>query len=127
MRDRRFPQLAKWFNAAAEAGLVLVCDLVLLELTRLAPNERRAEEIAGRLAAFESVPMPANLWRCARDTQLALARSGEHRRVPPADLLLAAAAEKAGVTLIHYDRDYERIAAVSELHHEWLVPDGALA
>jgi predicted nucleic acid-binding protein len=127
VRDRRFPQLAKWFNAAAEAGLVLVCDLVVLELTRLAPNERRAEEIAGRLAAFESVPMPGNLWRRARDTQLALARSGEHRRMPPADLLLAAAAVEAGVTFIHYDRDYERIAAVSELRHEWLVPDGALA
>jgi predicted nucleic acid-binding protein len=127
VRDRRFPQLAKWFNAAAEAGLVLVCDLVVLELTRLAPNERRAQEIAGRLAAFESVPMPSDLWRRARETQLALARSGEHRRVPPADLLLAAAAEESGVTLVHYDRDYERIAAVSGLSHAWLVSDGALA
>ena len=106
---------------------MLVCDLVVLELTRLAPNERRAQEVAGRLAAFESVPMPAELWRHAREVQLALARSGEHRRVPPADLLLAAAAEEAGVTLVHYDRDYERIAAVSGLSHKWLVSDGALA
>lgn len=127
MRDRRFPQLAEWFNAAVEAGLVLVCDLVILELTRLAPNERRAKEVAGRLAAFESIPMPADLWRRARDTQLALAGIGEHRRVPPADLLLAAAAEQADVTLVHYDRDYERIAGVCGVRHAWLVPDGALA
>jgi predicted nucleic acid-binding protein len=126
-RDRRFPQLAEWFNAAVEAGLVLVCDLVILELTRLAPNERRAQEIAGRLAAFESVPMPAGLWSRARETQLALAGSGDHRRVPPADLLLAAAAEGAGVEFIHYDRDYERIATVSGLHQQWLAPDGTLA
>lgn len=126
-RDRRFSQLAEWFNAAVEAGLVLVCDLVILELTRLAPNERRAQEVAGRLAAFEAIPMSAGLWRRARETQLALARSGDHRRVPPADLLLATAAEEAGVTLIHYDRDYERIAAVSELRHQWLVPDGTMA
>lgn len=127
VRDRRFPELASWFNAAVEAGLVLVCDLVILELTRLAPNEQRAREIAGRLAAFEAIPMPGELWSRARRAQLALARDGDHRRVPPADLLLASTAEEAGVVLIHYDRDYERIAGVSGLRHEWLAPDGTLA
>lgn len=126
-RDRRFPALTAWFNAAVEAGLVLVCDLVILELARLAPNERRAREVAGRLAAFEAVPMPAGLWARARETQLALAANGDHRRVPPADLLLAAAAEEADIALVHYDRDYERIAAVGSLRQEWLVPDGTLA
>jgi len=71
--------------------------------------------------------MPAGVWAHARQTQLALAASRDHRRVPPADLLLSAAAELAGVALIHYDRDYERIAATSELRHKWLVPDGTLA
>jgi hypothetical protein len=99
----------------------------MLELTRLAPNERRAGEVAERLAAFESVPMPADIWSHARETQLALAFKGDHRRVPPADLLLAAMAEQAGVPLVHYDRDYERIAAVTGLRHEWFVPDGTLA
>lgn len=127
VRDRRFPELATWFNAAVEAGLVLVCDLVILELTRLAPNEHRAYEVGDRLAAFEAIPMPSELWSRARRTQLALATSGDHRRVPPADLLLASAAEEADVALVHYDRDYERIAAASALRHQWLVPDGALA
>lgn len=127
VRDRRFPELATWFNAAVEAGLVLVCDLVILELTRLAPNQRRAREVADRLAAFEAIPMPVELWSRARQTQLKLASNGNHRRVPPADLLLASAAEEAGVALVHYDRDYERIAAASGLRHEWLVPDGTLA
>jgi predicted nucleic acid-binding protein len=127
VRDRRFPELATWFNAAVEAGLVLVCDLVILEMTRLAPNEHRAQEVADRLAAFEAIPMPSELWSRARRTQLALAANGDHRRVPPADLLLAGAAEEAGVVLVHYDRDYERIAAVSGLCHQWLVPDGTLA
>lgn len=126
-RDRRFPELTAWFNAAVETGLVLVCDLVILELTRLAPNEGRAREVSDRLAAFEAIPMPAGLWGRARETQLALSANGEHRRVPPADLLLAAAAEAADVALVHYDRDYERIAAVGALRQEWLVPDGTLA
>jgi predicted nucleic acid-binding protein len=127
VRDRRFPELATWFNTAVEAGLVLVCDLVILELTRLAPNEHRAHEVADRLAAFEAIPMPSELWSQARRTQLALAAKGDHRRVPPADLLLAGAAEEAGVALVHYDRDYERIGEVGELRHRWLVPDGTLA
>lgn len=124
MRDRRFPELAEWFNAAVEAGLVLVCDLVVLELTRLAPNEQRAREVAARLGAFEAIPMPSGLWSWARQTQLALSGGGDHRRVPPADLLFAAAAVEADVALIHYDRDYERIATVSDLRHRWLVPNG---
>jgi predicted nucleic acid-binding protein len=127
VRDRRFPHLAKWFNAEVTAGRVLICDLVVLELTRLAPNEVRAREIAERLDAFKSVPMPSALWDRAREVQLLLAPDGDHRRVPPVDLLFAAAAEKADVPLVHYDRDYERIAAATDLQHEWLVTDGALA
>jgi predicted nucleic acid-binding protein len=126
-RDRRFPHLADWFNAEVEGGRVLVCDLVVLELTRLAPNEERALGVAERLDAFESVPMPSELWSRAREVQLLLAADGDHRRVPPADLLLAAAAEKAGVPLVHYDRDYERVATVTDLQHRWMVADGSLA
>lgn len=126
-RDRRFPQLAEWFNAEVEAGRVLVCDLVVLELARLAPNEDRARGVAERLDAFESVPMPSDLWSRAREVQLLMATDGDHRRVPPADLLLAAGAEAAGVPLVHYDRDYERVASVSDLQHRWMVPDGSLA
>jgi predicted nucleic acid-binding protein len=126
-RDRRFPQLASWFNDQVAAGLVLVCDLVILELIRLTPNEARAREVAARLDAFESIPMPAALWSRARKLQTLLAANGDHRRVPPVDLLIGCAAETAGVPLVHYDRDYERIAAVSKLEHRWLLPDGTLA
>jgi hypothetical protein len=127
VRDRRFPGLAAWFNEAVRGGLVLICDLIVLELVRLAANELRARELATRLTSFESVPMPESVWRRAREVQLLIAATGDHRRVPPADLLIAASAETAGVQLVHYDRDYERIAAVTAQPHEWFVPDGALA
>jgi predicted nucleic acid-binding protein len=106
---------------------VLVCDLVILELIRLTPNEARAREVAARLDAFESVPMASRLWLRARQLQVSLAANGDHRRVPPVDLLIGGAAEAAGVPLVHYDRDYERIAAVSGLEQRWLLPDGTLA
>lgn len=90
---------------------MLVFDLVILELVRLAPNEHQARELANRLAAFEALAMPQALWSRAREVQLAMSASGDHRRVPPPDLLIAATAELANVPLLHYDRDYERIAA----------------
>lgn len=108
------------------AGLVFVCDLVVIELVRLAPNMSRANEIAGRLASFAAVPMPSLLWLRARESQLALAGAGGHGGVPPADLLIAAAAEAAGVPLLHYDGDYEAIASVSDLQQQWLVERGSL-
>lgn len=104
-----------------------MCDVVVLELIRLTPNESRAQEVAGRLELFESVAVGAELWNRARELQLLLAANGDHRRVPPMDLLICAAAEHADVPLVHYDRDYERLARVSALQHYWLVPDGTLA
>lgn len=126
-RNRRFPTLSSWFNAQVAAGRVIVCDLVVLELIRLAPNASRAQEVADRLDAFESVAMGSDLWKRARKLQALLSANGDHRRVPPVDLLIAAAAEKADVPLVHYDRDYERIARVSGLQQRWIVPDGSLA
>ncbi len=106
---------------------MLVCDLVVLELTRLAPNEDRARGVAERLDAFESVPMPSTLWGRAREVQLLLTPHGDHRRIPPADLLVSATAEAADVPLVHYDRDYERVATVTDLQHMWMVAEGSLA
>ena len=126
-RDRRFPELAEWFNTEVRSGRVLVCDQIILELIRLAPNETRAHELAGRLSAFDDVTMPHDVWSRAREVQLAMAGSGDHRRVPPADLLIAATAERAGVPLVHYDQDYARIAAVTRQPHLWFVAHGALA
>lgn len=126
-RDRRFPALAEWFNTEVRSGRVLVCDLVILELVRLAPNEQRARALAARLAAFDTLAMPQSLWSRAREVQLSMAAPGDHRRVPPPDLLIAATAELANTPLVHYDRDYERIAAVTGQEHVWFVPDGTLA
>ncbi len=37
---------------------MLVCELVVLELVRLAPNEARGRDLAARLTAFDTLPMP---------------------------------------------------------------------
>lgn len=54
--------------------------------------------------------MPDGVFRRARTVQEQLTTKGEHRSAGPVDLLLAATAEQSGLTLLHYDRDFETIA-----------------
>lgn len=42
------------------------------------------------------------------------------------DLLIAAAAEVAGVQFLHYDEDYDRIASITGQPVDWLAPRGSL-
>ncbi|MFN0092069.1 MAG: PIN domain nuclease, partial [Acidimicrobiales bacterium] len=38
----------------------------------------------------------------------------------------AAAAESAGLVVLHYDRDFELIASVTRQPVEWIVPAGSV-
>lgn len=44
----------------------------------------------------------------------------------PADLLIAAAAEAAGIELLHYDGDFELVAKVTGQPVRWLAAKGSL-
>jgi predicted nucleic acid-binding protein len=56
-----------------------------------------------------------------------LARRSQHRAVPLPDLLVAACAEKAGLIVLHYDADYERIAKLTGQQVRWIVPRGSVS
>jgi hypothetical protein len=61
----------------------------------------------------------------ARQVQRMLAnRSQRGRKVP--DLLVAATAEDAGLIVLHYDADFDRIAAVTGQKCEWVAPSGSV-
>lgn len=126
IRDRRFPELREWFTRELEAGHILVAAPVCLELARGAPNPAAAVATAKRLDALPQLPCGEEAWAGAQKLQLALAAHGDHRRVPIVDLVLAAACEALGVGLLHYDADFERIAAVSALGQRRMVPPGTL-
>lgn len=54
-------------------------------------------------------------------------QGGAHQRaVKHADLLIAAAAEAAGVAVLPYDEDYDRIAAITGQPTRWLASKGSL-
>ena len=44
------------------------------------------------------------------------------RTVPLPDLLIAAVAEQHGIAVVHYDADYDRIAAITNQPTLWVVP-----
>ncbi|MFZ4270577.1 PIN domain nuclease [Streptomyces arboris] len=92
------------------AGLVALCDLTELELLYSARSTKDRESIREHLALFTWCPMPDGVYRRARTVQEQLTAKGEHRSARPVDLLLAAAAEQSGLTLLHYDHDFETIA-----------------
>jgi len=62
----------------------------------------------------------------ARDVQMRMAARGDHRAAGVIDLLTAAVAEHHGAVVLHYDSDFEHIAATTGQQHRWIVPRGAL-
>jgi predicted nucleic acid-binding protein len=56
----------------------------------------------------------------------ALAAVSQHRHFRLPDLIIAATAELAEATVLHYDADYERIAAITGQAVEWIAPKGSL-
>ncbi len=77
------------------------------------------------LSVFELVDTPANHMRRAGQVQRLLAsRTQRGRKVP--DLLIAAAAEAAQLTLFHYDNGFELIAKLTGQTCQWVVPAGSI-
>lgn len=63
----------------------------------------------------------------ARDVRVRMAARGHHRAAGVIDLLTAAIAEHHGAVILHYDPDFEHIAATTGQPHVWIAPRGTLA
>ena len=66
------------------------------------------------------------MWDRAVAVWRELVRRGRHRQVKQSDLLVAAAAELAGVPTCHYDRHFEVIAEVTGQPVRAIAPLGTL-
>ncbi|MCP9959119.1 MULTISPECIES: PIN domain nuclease [Streptomyces] len=99
----------EWDDRIA-AGLVAICDITELQALHSARSSAdRARLKAALDAHYVWCPVPDGVHRRSRVVQEQLTAKGEHRSAGPVDLLVAAAAEEAGLTLLHYDRDFEVI------------------
>jgi predicted nucleic acid-binding protein len=93
-----------------------------------AQSTKEYDEGTVNFSGFDQIVMDTAGYRRAREVQQRLAHVGglHHRSVTIADLLIAAAGEAAGLTVLHYDEDFDRIAAVTGQATEWIAPRGSL-
>ncbi len=109
-----------------EAGEAATCAMIDLEVLYSVRNAREHVRTRRRRAlAYRYVELTEAMFQRAIDLQGLLAERGQHR-VPLPDLIVAAVAEQAGMVLLHYDRDFDRIAVVTGQAVEWVVPKGTV-
>lgn len=108
---------------AGEAATCAVIDLEVLYSTRNASDHARTRR--RRSLAYRQVELTEAMFQRAIEVQGLLALRGQHR-VPIPDLIIAAAAEHAGMVLLHYDSDFDRIATITGQEMEWVVPRGSV-
>ncbi len=121
-------ELRSVFDEALIKGEVASCDMVRLELLHSAQNADDFRALREDLAALPDCPIGKPQWERALEVYERLAEQGglHQRAVKHPDLLIAAAAEAAGLAVLHYDEDYDRIAAITGQEVRWLAPRGSL-
>jgi predicted nucleic acid-binding protein len=126
LRQRSAP-VADWFATRLNADAIAICDMVALEYLMGARTGQHYDELQEALSAVRWVTIELTDWNRAREVQRALAHQtgGGQRSVKIPDLLIAAAAERVEMNLVHYDEDYDRIASITGQPTSWVMPRGS--
>lgn len=108
------PDLAEWASRI-ERGLVHITTVTRLEVgfSARAGTDARAAFRNPPLAQMPVEYLTPAIEDRAVEVQLRLADQGQHRAPSIPDLLIAAAAELAGLTVLHVDKDFELIASTT--------------
>lgn len=116
----------RWPSALL-SGALAVTGITMIEIL---VGSRNAPEFANDrsdLHAMPRLPINEQVIERALDVQGLMVRAGTHRAPSPADLIVAACAELNGLTVLHYDKDFDLIAAVTNQPVEWLATPGTLS
>ncbi len=108
--------------------LAATTEPVMFELLTTAIEASDMATLRLQLAALPLLPAEPQDWARAFDVYHELAEQGplHHRQVARTDLLVAAVAERHRASILHYDHDFDVIAAVTGQPAEWIVPRGSL-
>lgn len=118
------PPVANAFSSLAVTGSIAVCAPVAFEVGITARGPSHYSDVMRRLADYATMPTTDGDHRRALEIQAVLAQSSRHRALSLVDALVAAIAEGRGLTVLHYDADFELIAGVTGQPHAWVVPRG---
>ena len=115
------PDAEDWADRI-QRGLVRISTVTRLEVGLSA---RSADDLRHALTVPPLSSMPVEyltpaIEDRAVEVQAALADRGQHRAPSIPDLLIAAAAELAQLTVLHIDKDYDLIAGITGQHVERL-------
>lgn len=110
-------------NLVMHGGSIAMCEVVSLELFYSARNLADYESLKADHEALTWLETTGAALRRALEVQHDLARKGQHRR-PLADLMIAATAEEHGATVVHYDKDFDLISAITGQPTLWIAPAG---
>jgi predicted nucleic acid-binding protein len=121
----REPMIRRAIESRTESAELARAGISDLELGYSARDVAEWDRLARAIEVFELVETTAEHLRRARQVQRLLASKHQRGRKVP-DLLIAAAAESRNLTVLHYDADFDRIAAVTGQPCEWVVPAGSV-
>jgi predicted nucleic acid-binding protein len=103
-----------WSNRI-ERGLVHISNVTRLEIGYSAQSGdvARREFRESPLAAMPVEYLTPKIENRALEIQLLLADRGQHRGPSIPDLIIAATAELSGLTILHVDKDFDTITAIT--------------
>jgi len=119
------PTVRSVIEPLVQEGRIGRAGITDLEVGFGSRNAREWDQDMADLSVLDLVETTADHVRRARQVQRLLASRSQRRRKVP-DLLIAAAAEEAGLVLLHYDADFDQIARVTGQICEWVVPSGSI-
>ncbi|MGQ4598757.1 PIN domain-containing protein [Nocardia sp. R6R-6] len=121
------PTVASVWAGTVQAGRVHICAATETEFLyssrSLADFEQDRDDLAD---IYPWQPMPERVWERAREVQYEMAKQGCLRSAGLADLLVAATAELGGLTVLHYDADFETVAQITGQPTRWIAPAGTV-
>jgi len=100
------------------------CHVIALEVLYSARNRADYDKLQRDIAALRWLEVTTEAMDRAMEVQRLLAKKGQHR-LPLPDLMIAATAEVHNATVLHYDHDYDLIAAVTGQPTKWIVKRGS--
>jgi hypothetical protein len=119
------PAIADRVEAMLLENKLWTCGIVDLEYIYATKAHEVPEALQERLVLPTAPITPATIER-ALEIMGSLATAGLHRHAKGTDCIIAASAQMAGLSVLHYDHDFDSIAEVTALDTEWVAPPGSL-
>lgn len=124
------PTVIDRWEATIDHGSLATCSIVMLEMLYATRTIDEFAALDRALRDLIQVPVNATVMETAlaamRELVEELPRKPRFHRLPPPDYIVAAAAAERGCGVIHYDRDYDRLATVLGFDSHWIAEPGSL-